>query len=264
MAATGYSWNITILTTIRFAYVLSTQLVFWKAISRPFGSFEFRLTCSAVTTGPSCLFAVASSCTTSSCGSKAGHLMLSFVRSSASRGKKASNCHQMLTQTLKILQRKMTSDKPIVHSKQMAPDFTKLCWSGYLTVHIVQLHTVQFRWLIELRFKAILTDVVDMVSAVDVGVGSGHFVATKGCIRYQRCLLYLNSCFYLANTLVTLKLDNLHSALWSSHLAVHTACPHQHQHHLNHRICHHRSFHCHWSSCCYQPVPTWAWFQAKF
>lgn len=52
--------------------------------------------------------------------------MLNFVRSSASRGKKASNCHKMLTQTLEILQRMMTSDKLVMHLKQMAPDFAKL------------------------------------------------------------------------------------------------------------------------------------------
>jgi len=62
------------------------------------------------------------------------------------------------------------------------------------------------------QVKAILTDVVDMVSAVDVGVGSGHFVATKGCIRYQSVYV-LEFMFLPCNTLVTLKLDNLHSAL---------------------------------------------------
>jgi len=53
-----------------------------------------------------------------------------------------------------------------------------------LTVRIVRLHTVQLWWLIELRFEAVLTDVVDMagavdvVGAVDVGVHSKHFIAT--------------------------------------------------------------------------------------
>ena len=51
--------------------------------------------------------------------------MLSFVRSFASWAKKASHCHKM-TQTLRILQRTMTSDKPVACLKPMAPDFTKL------------------------------------------------------------------------------------------------------------------------------------------
>jgi len=104
-----------------------------------------------------------------------------FCEELASRARRLPTATRCCTQTLKILQRKMTSDKPSCTQNRWHP-ISQSCAevvidSPYSTATHRPIPVAD-----RAQVKAILTDVVDMVSAVDVGVGSGHFVATKAVL----------------------------------------------------------------------------------